>query len=125
MVVVADFAESQKEGFFQRIMDEMKTIDISILVNNAGMANMGRFEQIAVDRLIEEINVNCVPPACLTNLIVPLMLKRDHRSAIINVSSTAALFACPYTANYSGTKGFGTMLSRGIQLEYDGKQRYI
>jgi short-subunit dehydrogenase len=44
------------------------------------------------------------------------MLTRPHRSAIISVSSTAALFPCPFTANYSGTKGFGTMLSKGIQL---------
>lgn len=49
----------------------------------------------------------------MTNIIVPGMLKREGRSAIINISSTAATVPTPYTSNYSGTKAYGALLSRG------------
>ena len=47
------------------------------------------------------------------------MLKRSKRSAIITVSSFAAVFERPFEAAYAATKVFNDWLSRGIAGEYD------
>ena len=41
--IVADFSDSAKEGFFNRIMSQLEGLDISILVNNVGVSNIGYF----------------------------------------------------------------------------------
>lgn len=72
--------DCQREGFFESIFNELKTMGIlentSILVNNVGISNMGYLHEIPDKRLINEINVNCVPMVLMTNYIVPYMLKR-------------------------------------------------
>ena len=39
--IVADFCDSAKDGFFNRIMSQLEGLDISILVNNVGISNIG------------------------------------------------------------------------------------
>lgn len=55
----------------------------------------------------------------LSRFIIPKMLSRKSRSAIITVSSFAAIFERPYEAAYAATKVFNDWLSRGIGGEYD------
>lgn len=64
--------------------------NISILVNNVGISNLGYLHEIPDKRLINEITVNCIPCALMSNHMIPHMLKRQNKSAIINVSSFAA-----------------------------------
>lgn len=98
----------------------MRTIDVSLLVNNVGICNTDEFHRLGTERIIEEINVNCVSSACLTSVLLPGMMQRPLRSGIINVSSFLGTTASPYLSNYSGTKGYVNMLSKGINLELEG-----
>ena len=90
----------------------------SILINNVGISNIGYVHEIADQRLLDEININCVPMVMMTNHIIPHMLKREKRSAIINISSFAAEHPVPYVSTYSATKAFNDFFSRAIGLEY-------
>lgn len=40
-IITADFTDSQREGFFERILEGLGDIDVGILVNNVGINNIG------------------------------------------------------------------------------------
>lgn len=54
----------------------------------------------------------------MSNYAIPYMLKRERKSAIINVSSFTAEHPVPYVSNYSATKAFMDSFSKAIELEY-------
>lgn len=57
----------------------------------------------------------------MTNYIIPYMLKRERRSAIINVSSFAAEHPVPYVSTYSATKAFNNFFSQAVGMEYENQ----
>jgi 17beta-estradiol 17-dehydrogenase / very-long-chain 3-oxoacyl-CoA reductase len=125
--IVADFGDCQREGFFDRIMEQLRDIDIGILINNVGISNIGRLttnigylHEISQQGLLKEINVNCVPMTMLTSLVVQKMLKREPRGAIINLSSIAGVNPCPYISTYSATKAYNDFFSKAVGMEYSG-----
>ena len=52
----------------------------------------------------------------MSNYALPYMLKREKKSAIINVSSFAAEHPPPYVSNYAATKSFVDSFSRALSL---------
>ena len=50
------------------------------------------------------IIVNCYPVTLLTRALINMMLKRNNRSGIVNVSSVAGVHPTPYDQVYSATK---------------------
>jgi short-subunit dehydrogenase len=52
----------------------------------------------------------------MSNYAIPHMLKREKRSAIINLSSFAAEHPTPYVTNYSATKSFVDSFSQALSL---------
>ena len=119
--IVADFVDSPKEGFFARILEQLQGLDVSILVNNVGVSNIGYFHEIPEQRLWNEININVLPMTFLSYGLVPVLLGRDRRSAIINVSSVAAENPVPFISTYSATKAYNDCFSQSIQMEYADK----
>ena len=77
---MADFLKSGNPGFFGNIFESLKSKGIlnnmSILVNNVGISNMGYLHEITDQRLLDEITVNCIPIVLMSNYAVPHMLKR-------------------------------------------------
>jgi short-subunit dehydrogenase len=88
----------------------------TILVNNAGFATYGRFEQLALDRQQGEILLNCMAVVEMTHHALPAMIKKQH-GAIINVASTAGLQPDPYMAIYGATKAFVLSFSEALWAE--------
>lgn len=76
MCVVTDFADSQKEGFYEDIKKCLNGLDISILVNNVGISNIGYLHEISGERLFNEININTVPMVMMSHMVIPKMLQR-------------------------------------------------
>jgi short-subunit dehydrogenase len=48
------------------------------------------------------------------------MLKREKKSAVINISSAVLHKYMPYWAVYGSTKAYGDYVSRTLSNEYDG-----
>lgn len=57
----------------------------------------------------------------LTHFMLPQLLKRERRSAIINLSSVAGEYPIPYISTYSATKAYNDFLTQAIQMEYSHK----
>jgi len=91
-------------------------IEVELLVNNAGFGAFGQIEDIAEDRLLEMVQVNCSAVLQLTRLYVSGMIERQ-RGDILIVASTAAFQAVPFISAYAATKAFDLILAEGIAEE--------
>ena len=115
-VVVEDL---EREDAAQRIGEQVKDLDVGILVNNAGFSAAGRFERVPLDRHIAMIRVNCMAVAALTHVFLPRMKARG-RGAIVIVASAAGYQPVPLAGTYGATKAFDLMLAEALWSENRG-----
>jgi short-subunit dehydrogenase len=94
--------------------------DVSLLVNNAGIARLGPIETARPDELRAMIDLNVTALTQLTQAVLPGFIARQ-RGGIVNIASAMALWTMPTTAVYSGTKAYVLMLTRGIAEEVAGQ----
>jgi short-subunit dehydrogenase len=94
-------------------------LNIDLLVNNAGFGTRGRFDQLPLDREIEQIDLNITALVALTRLWLPDMIAA-RRGTIINVASAAGFQAVPHMATYAATKAFVVSFSLALHYELDG-----
>ena len=104
--MVADFKNSFEDGFFDKIYDQIKDLDISLLVNNVGIDIFERFEESNETTILDNIKINTVPVTMISRKIIPQMLKRKKRSGVLNVASFAGKLPHPYFTVYSATKSY-------------------
>lgn len=96
--------------------------DLDILVNNAGIFSVARaFGEDTEQSLVDNLEVNVYGVIKLSNALISL-LKKDSETAIVNVSSLAALGSMPMGATYSMSKAALhslTQAMRGDVLEHN------
>ncbi len=92
---------------------------IEILVNNAGFATHGRFEQIDPGLDHRQAMLNVVAVVDLCHAVLPDMVHRG-RGAVINVASLGAFQPAPYLAVYAASKAFQLSLSEALASELAG-----
>ena len=94
------------------VKELLKSFDISLLVNCAGLGVFKPHEEISILKIKELIDVNLTAPIILSNLCLR-SLKRT-KGHIINVASVEATkhskFSALYTATKSGLRDFGLTL---------------
>ena len=92
---------------------------ITLLINNAGVALMGRFDQIPLADFEWLMDINFWAPVRLTHAFLPTLLKQP-KAHIVNISSVFGLLAppgqAPYVASKFGVRGF----SESLRHELDG-----
>lgn len=90
----------------------LKSNDIDLLVNCAGVGIFQPHEEISISKIKELIDVNLTAPIILTNLLLRSLKKTNGH--IINISSIEATkhskFSAAYTATKSGLRNFGLSL---------------
>lgn len=121
-VIVADFT---KDDVFDQIEDELKDMNIGILVNNVGMVVSAvpcKFlEAPNLDQIITRvINCNVKTMAKMCKIVLPGMVNRG-KGVIINVSSGVASVPFPQYTLYSASKVFVDRFSQALQAEYKDK----
>src|SRR5438034_1800268 len=89
----------------QRIVEELraKSIDVDVLVNNAGVGVAGAFLETDLRSELAMIQLNVVALTHLTRLLLPGMVAR-RGGHVLNVASTAAFQPGPLMAVYYATK---------------------
>jgi short-subunit dehydrogenase len=92
---------------------------VDILINNAGFGSWGLYDEIPEEEFQGMMQLNMVTLANLCRLLLPV-LKKEKRSYILNVSSTAAYQAVPTLSLYAATKAFVLVLTRGLNWELKG-----
>jgi short-subunit dehydrogenase len=115
--LIADDLESPEAA--GRIFDQVKSLQVGILVNNAGFGYLGSFHEEPLDNSCGMMRVNMESLVRLTHLFLPQMLER-RSGRILNVASTAAFQPGPFTAIYYATKAFVFSFSLALSEELRG-----
>jgi len=98
---------------------EREKIDVDLLINNAGLGDLGPFATSDPIRNEQMTLVNMVALTSLTRGLLPQMIARK-RGAILNVSSSASFLPIPGFAVYAATKAYVTSFSQALSAELRG-----
>lgn len=99
---VEDLARTdQLQALAERLSGDLSAI--TLLINNAGVALGGRFEQISVDDFDWLMRINVTAPVHLTHALLP-RLREYEGSHLVMVSSVYGLFAPPGQTAYAASK---------------------
>ena len=93
-------------------------LPLNLLVNNAGLGDLGPFDTAEWSRLEPMLSVNIGALTHLTHLLLPMLQARTP-SAILNVSSVAGFFPLPEMAVYAATKAYVTSFSEALRMELE------
>lgn len=96
-----------------------RQLDVSALINNAGVAGASVFGQSDFKYIDDRILLNVRAVVMLSRLYLPL-LKAHPTSYILNVGSMAGFFKIPYKSLYCSGKAFVYAFSRSIRSELRG-----
>jgi uncharacterized protein len=99
-------------------LDYEKT-DVDLLINNAGLGDLGPFATSDPIRDEQIMLVNMVALTSLTRHLLPQMIARK-RGGILNVSSSAGFLPIPIFAIYAATKAYVTSFSEALRAELRG-----
>ena len=92
---------------------------LDLLVNNAGLGDLGSFASADAEKLDRMMLVNMVALTRLTRALLPPMIARK-RGAILNVSSSAGFMPMANFAVYAATKAYVTSFSEALRSELRG-----
>ena len=107
---------------FKKIISSHGEIDV--LINNASVVQMKKFEEQDVDIIDSIIDTNLKGTMYVTHFALPAILKKKH-AHIINIDSVAGTHGIPdqavYCASKHGVVGFGDVIAqelidRGIKV---------
>ncbi len=105
--LVADLTDP--EGRYA-VIGAAETARVDLVVNNAGIGQLGRVIDNSELREMEMVQVNVAAPVEITRGLLPMLLRQakdnGRRAGIINVASTAAFAPMPLFATYAATKTF-------------------
>jgi hypothetical protein len=92
---------------------------IDVLVNNAGLGDIGPFATAEWAKLYSVMMVNMTALTALTHAFLPGMV-RNGSGRIIQVSSTAGFVPIPTFAVYAATKAYVCSFSEALRMELRG-----
>lgn len=98
-------------SFEEAVRSEVGSVQLDILINNAGIAPSSPFEETSLETFEDVINVNVKAPYFLTQLASPHI--RDN-GRIINISTGFTRVAGPMHTLYSASKGAIETLSLAL-----------
>ena len=90
---------------------------LDLLVNNAGIGALGRFEDARPDRLRRIMEVNFFAAAEMIRAALPL-LKLGKRPIVVNVGSVLGHRAIPHVSEYCASKFALRGLSESLRAEF-------
>lgn len=109
-------SDLSKPDFFKKIDPEISSLDIGLLVNNAGFGVKGAFLTNSLECELELLNVNCRAPLELTHVLGQKMVERK-KGGIIFLSSVLGYKASPYFAHYAASKAFNLFMGGALWCE--------
>jgi short-subunit dehydrogenase len=87
-----------------------------VLVNNAGYALFGAFEDLAMEEIKAQYETNVFGVIRMTQAVLPVMRKQKS-GIIVNISSALGRFGPPITSAYVSTKFAIEGLSESMAYE--------
>lgn len=126
-VILAEQAGSKVYSIAQDLSDntaidniiqliEANQLNVSILINNAGLGSHVNFAQLEERELRTLLTVNIQSLVLLTSKIVPMMMQRKQ-GCIVNIASVYAFVSIPGQVLYSASKAFVKSFSLGLSMD--------
>jgi NAD(P)-dependent dehydrogenase (short-subunit alcohol dehydrogenase family) len=108
----------------EKVDQDLNSAMLDGLVNNAGIEITGPLAYLSTDQFRHQLEVNLIGPSIVTKAFLPLLgadpTRRGTPGRIVNISSTSARIAGPFTGAYSASKfgleGFSESLRRELIL---------
>ncbi len=117
-VVVQDLAKPAGAAAVVRAATAgSETVDV--LVNNAGVIDVGAFAAASTDKLVGLVDLNVRALTELTHRLLPGMIERKF-GRVLNVASLAAFQAVPSMAAYAASKAYVLALTEALSVELRG-----
>jgi len=116
-IVTVDLSQPD---FLPTILSVTNSIEIGLLVNNAGFGFAGHLIEHELEKELQLLNVNCRAPLVLTHVFGRQMAQRK-RGGIIFVSSVSAYIATPFEASYAASKVYELFLAESLGYEFKKK----
>ena len=91
-------------------------VDIDILVNNAGINPLGGITELAIEDLVNTLQVNLVAPLKLVSLVAEGMKSRGY-GRIVNISSVWSMVSKERRVSYSASKAGINGATRTLAIE--------
>ncbi|HEL2110558.1 TPA: SDR family NAD(P)-dependent oxidoreductase [Streptococcus suis] len=99
----------------QKILQDLGSVHI--LINNAGLAlGLDKFQDYDLTDMMTMVDTNIKGLLCVTRQILPKMVEMND-GHIINIGSTAGIYAYAGAAVYAATKSAVKFLSDGIRID--------
>lgn len=99
----------------KKILQDLGTVHI--LINNAGLAlGLDKFQDYDLTDMMTMVDTNIKGLLCVTRQILPKMVEMNE-GHIINIGSTAGIYAYAGAAVYAATKSAVKFLSDGIRID--------
>ena len=114
--VPMDLSDSRQLEKLDLLLAE-ETPQILYLINNAGLAKMGSYQEFSAEEISKTVDVNCKAPVLLCQMCIPYM---SNGSRILNISSASAFQPNPYINLYAASKAFERSYSRALNVELKG-----
>jgi 17beta-estradiol 17-dehydrogenase / very-long-chain 3-oxoacyl-CoA reductase len=134
LCVVKDFRRSFEPGFFDDIERVLRSVDLSVLVNNVGHRVGWRpYHEMDPGKIADVIAVGAITQARMTHIVAPMFLARTRltslRCALVNITAQCMhpnilpgvgdnAISVPYLSVYEATNAFGFYHSGSIYKEY-------
>lgn len=116
ITIAKDLTKLPELNEIGKMLENEKPV-IKYLINNAGMAKMGLYDDFTAEEIDNTVNINCKAPVILSTLCIPYMVKG---SRILNICSASAFQPLPFLNLYSASKAFVRNYSRALNCELKG-----
>ena len=104
----------QATQFFEQVLADFGTVDV--LVNNAGMAPLEKFEEVTSETFEALVNVNVRSGFYLTQKAWQHMI-RSGGGTIVNISSMSAIDPFPGFSLYGASKAWMDLMTQALAAE--------
>ncbi|MHB8104121.1 MAG: SDR family NAD(P)-dependent oxidoreductase [Dehalococcoidales bacterium] len=105
-----------REDILPEITPVTDSLEIGLLVNNAGLSTVRPFLNHTLEQLTKQLHVNVRAGLVLAHHFGRKMAER-RRGGIIFLSSGSAMYGTAYCANYAGTKAYNLILAETLWYE--------
>ncbi len=118
-------ADLTKPDEVSALAERAEAFPVDLLINNAGVGELGAIVDHAVEAETAVAMVNVVAVVALTRALLPGMIERARRegraAGVIIVSSTAAFAPVPFFATYAASKTFDLHYGEALAEELRGQ----
>jgi len=115
-VIACDLAKAKA---VEKLLSDIDGTPIDVLVNNAGIAYPGKFQQQDYGDIYNLLSVNIVALTRLCHGVLPAMIAQGS-GKILNVASVASFQPVPSMSIYAASKAFVLSLTESLSEELRG-----